>query len=172
MDIARHPIAPVTERYKRLGWSAHRGTQIKRSLLENGLVREERVRTPEGLVALLRLTREGRELLKSRGVEAKALPKNASLEHEYSKHRIAEEYRRSGYHVEEEMHIGAGETVDIVATKDGRRIAIEIETGSSDEKRNRQKCMRAGFDRTIIVRPREQRERHQENENRGTTRVD
>ncbi|MDK2465047.1 MAG: hypothetical protein QI223_09785, partial [Candidatus Korarchaeota archaeon] len=153
IDIAQYPIAPVTQRYKRLGWSAHTGTKIKRSLLEKGLVEEERVKTPEGLVALLRLTRAGRDLLKSRGVQARALPKNASLEHEYWKHRIAEDYRRRGYQVEEEVHIGGGRSVDLVATGKGERIAIEIETGKSDESANQRKCAQARFRRTLVVRP-------------------
>ena len=41
--------------------------------------------------------------------------------------------------------------MDLVATKGGKRIAIEIETGKSDEKENIRKCKEAGFDDFIVV---------------------
>jgi hypothetical protein len=81
---------------------------------------------------LLKLTAEGHELVASWGVEVKGLPKNASLEHEYWKKLTAERYRAEGYSVEEEVPIGGGKAVDLVATKDGKRVAIEVETGKSD----------------------------------------
>jgi predicted RecB family endonuclease len=80
------------------------------------------------------------------------LPKNASLEHEYWKHMIAGQYRMKGYTVEEEVPLGDGKAVDLVASKDGRKIAIEVETGKSDVKGNFKKCEEAGFDSVITVR--------------------
>ena len=53
-------------------------------------------------------------------------------EHEYWKYRIAEHLRNKGYEIEIESPIGEGKTIDIVASKDGQRLAIEIETGKSD----------------------------------------
>lgn len=35
--------------------------------------------------------------------------------------------------------------MDIVATKDGKRIAVEVETGNSDALGNIWKCLNAGF---------------------------
>ena len=151
VDIAKHPLAVVTERYERLGLSAHTGTQIKWRLLEKELVEQEKVSVPNGSVTLLKVSKKGREVLRSEGLEVKALPKNASLEHEYWKKIVAEKYRSKGYIVEEEVPIGEGRAVDLVATKDGKRIAIEIETGKSDIKANITKCEKAGFDEVLVI---------------------
>jgi len=70
-------------------------------LLEKGLVDQEKVSVPNGSVTLLKVTVKGRELLTEQGVKVKALPKNASPEHEYYKRLVAEEYRMKGYAVEE-----------------------------------------------------------------------
>lgn len=150
-DIARSPLSVVTERYRRLGWSAHAGTETKRRVVEGGLVEEERVRVPEGSVTLLRLTPAGEAAVGASGVQAVRLPKNAGLEHEYWKHRIGDRYRREGYEVEEEVAIGDGKAVDIVASKAGERIAVEVETGCSNAVDNIQKAVDAGFDRVVSV---------------------
>jgi len=150
-DIARHPLATVTERHRRLGLSARKGTEIKWRLSKKGLVKQEKVSTPRGCVALLKLTDEGCTVLRYWGVPVRTLPKNASLEHEYWKKIVAEEYRMKGYDVGEEVNIGDGKAVDLVATKDGKKIAIEIETGKSDMENNIRKCRKAGFTNVIVV---------------------
>jgi hypothetical protein len=144
-------LSVVTERYSRLGWNVYAGTKVKKKFLEKGLFHQEKVSVPNGSVTLLKLTEQGRRLLESWGKKVKALPKNASLEHEYYKHIVTEDYRRKGYTVEEEVHIGEGRTVDLIATKDGRRIAIEVETGKSDVEGNVRKCEEAGFDEVVVI---------------------
>ncbi len=152
VDIAGHPLAVVTERYRRLGWSAHTGTKIKRSLLEKDLIKQEKVSVPNGSVTLLKVSKKGKSLLELQGVQIRLLPKNASLEHEYWKKIVAEKYRSKGYKVEEEVPIGDGRAIDLVASKDCKRIAIEIETGKSDVERNIKKCEDAGFDDVVVAR--------------------
>lgn len=152
VDIAKHPLAVVTKRYARLGWNARTGTEIKQTLLERGLIEQERISVPNGSVSLLKVTKKGQKLLiRSEGMEVKALPKNASLEHEYWKELVAERYRQMGYKVEKEVPIGEGRAVDLVASKDGKRIAIEIETGKSDARANVKKCREVGFDEVIVL---------------------
>lgn len=46
LDIAKHPLSVVTERSKRLGWSAHTGTKIKRRLLASELVNRRKLAYP------------------------------------------------------------------------------------------------------------------------------
>lgn len=106
---------------------------------------------PEGSVTLLKVTWKGKSLLESQGVQIKALPKNASLEHEYWKKIVAEKYRSKGYKVEYEVPIGNGKAVDLVATKEGKRIAIEVETGKSDVDGNVKKCEQAGFNKVVSI---------------------
>jgi len=151
LDIAEHPLSVVIERYGRLGWTAYLGTGIKRRLLERGLIEQEKVTVPNGSVTLLKLTDEGHALLSSWGIQVKALPRNASLEHEYWKELVTVHYREMGYDVQQEVSIGGGQSVDLVATKGDERIAIEIETGKSDTEANVRKCREAGFDETVAV---------------------
>ena len=47
--------------------------------------------------------------------------------------------------------IGNGKTVALLATKEDRAIAFEIETGKSDVTANVRKCLGAGFDKITVV---------------------
>jgi len=151
LDIAKHPLSMVTERYSRLGCNVYAGTRVKKKLLQKGVIEQEKVSIPNGSVTLLKAIEKGKELLASQGVKVGTLPKNASLEHEYWGRMVAERYRRKGYTVEEEVPIGDGKAVDLVATKDSKRIAIEIETGRSDVEGNKVKCKKAGFEEIVTV---------------------
>jgi hypothetical protein len=75
-DIAQEPLSVVTERYKRLNWTAHKGTKVKRHLLESGLIEQEKVRVPKGSVTLVKPTNAGEALLASWRVEVNPMPKN------------------------------------------------------------------------------------------------
>jgi predicted RecB family endonuclease len=44
-----------------------------------------------------------------------------------------------------------GGYVDILATKAGRRLAVEIETGKSDAVQNARNCLRSGFEKIWTV---------------------
>ena len=102
-------------------------------------------------MTLLKLTEQGKTLLALSGMEAKALPKNASLEHEYWKELVAQQYQAKGYKIEKEVSIGEGKTIDLVATKGNDRIAIEVETGKSDLEVNLKKCREASFEKVVVV---------------------
>ena len=64
---------------------------------------------------------------------------------------VAKQYRQKGYKVEEEVPLGDAKAVDLVASKDGRRIAIEVETGKSDVEGNVKKCEQAGFNKVVSI---------------------
>ena len=82
------------------------------------------------------------------GIEAKALPKNASLEHEEV---VTKRYQARGYKVEKEVPVGEGKAIDLVARKGNESIAIEIETARSDIEGNMRKCKEAGFADVVVV---------------------
>jgi len=50
-----------------------------------------------------------------------------------------------------EKRIGAGKTVDVEARKDGRRIAVEVETGKSDAVANILKDLEHGYEAVLSV---------------------
>lgn len=56
-----------------------------------------------------------------------------------------------GWQVRKEYPIGAGKTVDLLATKDGRRIAFETETGNSDIAANVRKVPQGKFDKLVVI---------------------
>ena len=81
----------------------------------------------------------------------KVFHKKGSWEHEYWKYRIGEYYKKKGYKITYEYKISKGKSVDLVAEKDEKKIAIEIETGKSDVIYNIRKDLEAGFDEVISV---------------------
>ena len=101
------------------------------------------------------------------GIEQQEGTRQGSIEHRYWRKRIAEHYRAQGYQVLEETPIGGGKTVDIVARKDGKTIAIEIETGKSDALGNIRKCLKAGLGEVVSAATRAEVKRALEERVRG-----
>lgn len=77
--------------------------------------------------------------------------RRGGVEHQYWKEKVTAKLRSCGYEVQEEYPIGEGKTVDLVARKDGKTIAIEIETGKSDAAANIEKCIAARFCQIWVV---------------------
>jgi hypothetical protein len=138
----------VVDRYSRLGLSARKGNEVQRVLIERGLVESASISLHGGTAKILALTEEGRQAL---GLPNAASNRNGGPVHTYWKRRLAEHLRARGYEVTDEYPIGGGKTIDLVATRDGKRIAFEIETGHSDGAANVTKCLNAGIDRVVTV---------------------
>jgi DNA-binding MarR family transcriptional regulator len=151
LDVHRHATSPVTERYERLGLNTYQGNRAKDSLIGKGLVRVSDIPTDKGRIKLLELTGGGKEALKGFGETASKSHRKGGPEHEYWKKKIAEEYRAQGWKVVDEYPIGGGKTVDLVCFRDGRKLAVEIETGKSYAAYNLKKCLDAGFDEVRSV---------------------
>lgn len=148
-DVRDKPGSGVKERYRRLGLSTYQGNRLKGRLREQGLIEEREVRTRTGRVMLLLLTDRGRAILDGRaGAETK---RTGGPEHRFWMERVAERFRREGYEVEAEVPIGGGKTTDLVARKEGKRIAIEVETGQSEVVVNIRKNLEYGFDAVLVL---------------------
>jgi len=146
-DILLCPLSNVTERYRRLDLNPKTGNRMKEKLAQTGLVKETTIKDGRK-ITLLELTPKASILL---GSNPKKSWRKGGVEHQYWVKKVAEDYRKKGYRVEEEVPIGEGKSVDVVAVKDGKRIAIEVETGKSDVERNVKNCMEAGFDDVRVV---------------------
>jgi hypothetical protein len=96
----------------------------------------------------LSLTRGGEQAL---GCSQQGSKRHGGPQHQYWKSRLAARLRELGYTVKEEHPIGGGKTVDLLATRDGRTIAFEIETGKSDVSANIGKFADSAADRLVIV---------------------
>ena len=144
-DIEKNKISPTTERYMRLGLNAYQGNKAKEGLAKKKMIDVERINKENGRVKIL-VRKEGwkEDERKEKGVNKNG--RKGGTEHEYWKQRLKSKLLGSGYEVVEEYPIGNGKTVDLVATKDGRKLAIEMETGNSDALANIRKALNAGFD--------------------------
>jgi len=147
-DVLENKTSSVTERYYRLHLSVRIGNNVQKSLLCKGLVASESVHLGKGRIKILCATKKGREVL---GFKAEPSTRQGGSEHEYWKAKIAARLSELGYSVQEECPIGEGKTVDIVARRNDKAIAIEIETGKSDAAVNVRKCLEKGFERVFSV---------------------
>jgi len=139
LDIAAHPISTVTERYSRLSWNPNTGNTIKDSILHQGLADFETIDVGRTRMKILTLTPAGEEsvianggTIRQRGV--------AGLEHEFWRARLRERCENRGYTVTEEFHLGERRRADLCATRNGRTILLEIETGKSNVAENIKKA--------------------------------
>ena len=147
-DVWKHPASSITDRYRRLGLSPRVGTRVHSSLLASGLLLSGSVPFRKGRLKALCLSEKGKDAL---GIAQAESARQGGVVHRYWCARLAERLRESGYNVQEEVPIGGGKTIDLVAARDGRRIAIEVETGASDAEGNVRKCLHAGMNEVLVV---------------------
>lgn len=152
IDILKYPTSGTVDRYNRLGLNAYQGNKLRQRLIENDLIKTENISTRNGRLKVFDLAEKGKEELRKLGHQVKNHRiKNASFEHEFWKKKVAKYYKKRGYKVQEEYPIGNGKSVDVVAIKNGKKIAIEIETGKSDLIHNAIKDVKLGFDHIYLV---------------------
>lgn len=147
-DVLDHPIAAVTERYERLALSPKQGTRLIADLVRAGLLDSATIPLPGTHIRMLELSPAGRAAL---GLQVATSDRFGGPEHRYWVARIAAELRERGIPVEVEAPLGGGKAVDILAAVNGKRIAIEVETGKSDWKGNVRKCLDAGMADVIVA---------------------
>ena len=156
LDVVNYPIFGVAERYRRLSLSSSRGCGIKRRLLEAEIIRSQRISTGKGSATLLFLTDKGTRILRKLGhdvPDVSSAKRYGGDRHRFWIGKISQILAEKGYRVRQEHPIGGGKTVDISASMEDWRIAVEVETGSSDAVSNVKKAVAAGFDRVISVLP-------------------
>ena len=145
-DVLDHPDDGVKARYRRLGLSGGRGNRIKEELVEDGWMQAEVIPVGRTRKVLLRLTPQARKAL---GVE----PGNSirgSIAHEYWKYYYGRRFADQGYRVSFEAPRTGGR-VDVLASRNGERVTIEVETGKSDVVANVRNCLRSAFQSVIVV---------------------
>jgi hypothetical protein len=150
-DILSHPNnGGVHARYRRLKMSTRRGQHTRDKLLRSGLVELHDIATPRGKVTLLELTERGRRVTKRLDLGPLPRRRGSPLHEFWRRHTIAT-LERQGYKVEREVRIPGDGTVDLCATREDQRLAVEIETGASDIKGNLRKALEDGFTGVIVV---------------------
>jgi hypothetical protein len=148
MDVWEHPTSTITDRYHSLCLSPRRGTGLQKMLLKQSLIVSCPIVIGRSRIKVLALTGAGKAAL---GIDEPDADRLGGPEHRYWKKRLAEDLKTHGYDVTEEYPVGGGKTIDLVAERDGKRVALEIETGRSDVSGNVRKCLDAGMDRVVVV---------------------
>ena len=145
-DVANNRDSGVDARYKRLGWSVDKGQRAKSRLVHVGWIEEEAVAVGRTRRVLLRLTKPARAILGPTPVGKT----RESIAHEFWKQYWARRMERLGYAVRVEAP-RVGGRVDILATRAGESVAVEIETGKSTVRANVKKCLLSGFTKVMVV---------------------
>jgi hypothetical protein len=101
-------------------------------------------------VVLYQLSEEGRSICTTLGLEPGPRPR-ASVEHAFWVQRAAGHFENRGFEVTAEHPVPGDGVVDLLATRPGERVAIEIETGKSDIRANIKKLAAAGFERLVLI---------------------
>ena len=118
--------SPLTEITKALGIKTKRGYLLKNKLIKEGLLEEERIRKGIGRPRIvLKLTKKGIDLIEADA--GKSAPQYGKSEHLYIKEKIS--------NILKNWEIKIEKGCDIKAEKNGCKVAIEIETGKSNEKK-------------------------------------
>lgn len=149
-DVEASPLSTTVSRYARLHLSRRRGNAIRADLLHGRLIDAVPIATRAGQVVLLAMTDLGRRVCDAHGIVVGLAPR-ASVEHTYWCRRVAEEFAQRGYDAHPEWRLPDGGAVDVVAERQGERVAVEVETGRSDITANLEKVAEAGFDRVVLV---------------------
>jgi hypothetical protein len=145
-DILIYPNDGVKVRYRRLRLSVGRGNQLKNQLIALSWIQSQTIELGQTRKVVLRLTKSAREAL---GLNAQQ-PRQGSIAHEYWKRFYAQRFQEHGYQVNLETPRKSG-WVDVAAEKNGRKIAVEIETGKSDYLGNVRQNLAAKFNKIVIV---------------------
>ncbi len=146
-DIFEHPMSGITQRYKRLKLNPKYGNKYKNMLISQGCVQPKKIITNKGWITLFELTRKGISILRDSGFEIKYT--REGVVHKFWKHKIADYYKSKNFEVLVEEPING--RPDIIVLTDGKKIAVEIETGKSDAIGNIQNRLRSGFYEVICV---------------------
>lgn len=149
IDILENPFSSITQRYKRLNLHPNLGNKCRKDLISERCVQSKRIVTGSGWITLFELTRKGKMVLGDFGFEFKKVMSEGVV-HKFWKHRVAEFYKRKGLDVSVEEYFVNGRP-DIIVREDGKKTAVEIETGKSDYVGNVRRALAAGFDEVVCV---------------------
>lgn len=149
-DVAARPLSTTVARYQSLNLSRRRGNAVREALTSAGAIERVGIATRCGQVVLCDLTDSGRMLCSRLGIDPG--PKSReSLEHRFWVRQTAHWFEGQGYEVVFEHSVKGNGAIDILATKPGEKVAVEVETGKSDVKENIAKIRHAGFDRIVLL---------------------
>ena len=125
-DIGLNPLAGVKERYKKLGLNPRDGTALVDSLISKGMIAGVTVDRNK----LFDITMHGRDVMRGHGLKLENSRVRGGVEHNYWLERI-----RSVLAGQMRVYLEKDD-IDLVAEWDDAKMAVQVETGKSDIKKN------------------------------------
>jgi len=145
-DVCLHPYTPLLQRYRRLKWNPRTGTMALQQAVKNKWVTPLLITRRKGRQKLLKLTQQGRDHANQLQI-SHAFP--VHFQHTFWRKIIKESLERNGYTVKAEHAVNG--YADLVATKNKKHYAIEIETGKSNYLDNITKCLTSNHNFTKVI---------------------
>jgi len=149
-DVIARPLSTTVSRYQRLNLSRRRGNAVREALASAGVIERVVIATRSGQVVLYQLADFGRTVCSSHHIDPGPRPRE-SLEHKFWVSRTARHFEKKSYEVKCEHPVKGNGAIDILATRPGEKVAVEIETGKSNIAENLSKIGDASFDRVVLV---------------------
>jgi len=155
MDVINHPYLNFSERRISLSLTSYKANQIKTSLLKKEILEELPIKLVRGRgrpELFFELTAKGCRVLRVK----EAQKGKGGFFHRLAQRVVSEYYQRKGFKTEIESLV-KGRLVDVlVEKKNGRILAVEIETGMSNYLENAKENAPL-FEKVIIVTPVEEK---------------
>lgn len=130
-DVIARPLSTRVSRYQRLNLSRRRGNAIRESLARGGVIERVVIATRSGQVVLYQLTEAGRSVCSAHHIDPGPASRE-SLEHKFWVGKAAQHFENKGYEITREHAVKGNGAIDILATRPGQKVAVEVETGKSD----------------------------------------
>ncbi len=153
VDILKEPFGGLRKHYDNLHVSTRNGDKLKEDLALKGLLREHHIAQPlsGGHKTVLELTAPGVKVMQDLGYQCHFPYFGNGAEHEHTKSLVAQHFQARGYKVTKEYQVPGDGIIDVLAERDGERIAVEVETGKSNIEANLAKLENSNATTTIAV---------------------
>ena len=139
------------KRIARLHTSRRKGVAALQSLEQHGIITPANIFTGASLIKLYDIPKDGRSFCRQYGIGPLAEATAGGIEHRYVVHETATQLTAEGWAVKTEHHVSNDLIVDICAHKEGKTIAVLVETGKSNIQKNISRTKLAGFDEVRVI---------------------
>lgn len=150
-DIVEHPFDGVVRRIQRQHASRRKGSAALKALEQRGLLKPAHVFTGTSLVKLYDLTKAGRALAHQHNLGPLPDITEGGITHRYWVNHTAKQLQEASWKVKTEHRVSDDLIVDIHAEKDGKAMAILVETGKSNIKANVTKAVSQEYKEIWII---------------------
>jgi len=146
--VMEKPEANYRTLCKLSGLVGNMADRTRAELVARGFMEEGDVAGPHGPEKRFKVTNAGK-----RWLEPRATKRFGGTAHQQILADLAEQLTEQGWTVELERSLGAGKKVDLHVERDGRKVAVEVETGSAREGMlsNIKKCVESGYQQVWSV---------------------